>query len=267
MLCPVAFFAQFEHLKALTPFDKLTASRASPKGRGRKKVPGRCDDGNHMTENGPYKSPESSGQSPGDDAPEQRPLKSRNFTAWLIFGVVAAAFAIVYELGNDRELGEKHPAVGRRLPYLDLKPLTGGGSATSLTDLQGHVTLLDFWGTWCGPCVEEVPHIATIAAKYRSNPDFLVLPVSCGPGGQEDFTEIAEQTEAFLRNNRIEMPTYKDPGAYTRHAVDMLAGFQGYPTTIVLDRRCVVRGMWLGYRGGDERQIEKLVGELLNEPK
>ena len=42
-------------------------------------------------------------------------------------------------------------------------------------------------------------------------------------------------------------------------------GFQGYPTTLVLDRQGIIRGMWVGYQRGYEQQIEKLVAELLAE--
>jgi hypothetical protein len=47
----------------------------------------------------------------------------------------------------------------------------------------------------------------------------------------------------------------------------MAAGFSGYPTTIVLDRHGIIRGLWVGYRRGDERQIEKCVAEQLHKPE
>lgn len=198
-------------------------------------------------------------------ASDGRRAKRGNAVAWLIFCAAALAFAIVYEIGGNRDSGNGHAAVGKRLPQLELKPLTGGSSPISLADLEGRVTLLDFWGTWCPPCVEEVPHLAVIAEKFRSRPEFLLLPVSCG--GREDFAELAANTEAFLTSRQLTMPTYFDPGAYSRHGVDMIAGFQGYPTTIVLDRHGVIRGFWFGYYRGDERQIEKLVADLLEEKK
>jgi len=203
----------------------------------------------------------------GPSASDASRGKRGNTVAWLIFCAAALAFAIVYGLGGSHDPAGGHPAVGRRLPQLELKPLTGGGSPVSLVDLEGRVTLLDFWGTWCGPCVEEVPHLAVIAEKFRGHADFLMLPVSCGGGGREDFAELAANTQAFLTVRQLTMPTYIDPGGYSRHGVDMVAGFQGYPTTIVLDRRGVIRGFWIGYYGGDERQVEKLVGELLDEKK
>jgi thiol-disulfide isomerase/thioredoxin len=190
-----------------------------------------------------------------------------NVVAWLVFIAAAIAVGVVFETPGGEAMGIRHPAVGRRLPHLELKPLTGDAKAVTLADLDRKVTLIDYWGTWCPPCAEEFPHIATLAAKYRDRPDFSVLAVSCGGGSAERFDEIAVETEAFLKNLKIDMPTYKDPGGFSRRGVDMVAGFVGYPTTIVLDRQGVIRGMWVGYQQGYERQIEKLVGELLDSGK
>jgi thiol-disulfide isomerase/thioredoxin len=206
-----------------------------------------------------------------DSVPSDRPKpetshKRGNLAAWLVFFAAAIAVGIVFEMSGGEEMGVRHPAVGHRLPHLELKPLTGNGKAVTLADLDGKVTLIDYWGTWCPPCAEEFPHIATLAAKYRDRPDFSVLAVSCGGRSAERFDEIAVETEAFLQSFKIDMPTYKDPGGFSRRGVDMVAGFAGYPTTIVLDRQGVIRGMWVGYRQGYERQIEKLVGELLETP-
>jgi thiol-disulfide isomerase/thioredoxin len=190
--------------------------------------------------------------------------KSGGLATLLIFVAAAVVVALVFEMNSsvDRDIGIHHPAVGKRLPNLDLKPLTGGGKPIALGDLEGRVTLIDFWGTWCPPCRDEFPHIAALAARYANRPDFQALPVSCG-GGEEDYTVLAEQTKAFLDSYKIDLPTYKDPGEYSRRAVDMVAGFRGYPTTLVLDRQGIIRGLWFGYRAGYEQQIEKLVAELL----
>jgi thiol-disulfide isomerase/thioredoxin len=202
---------------------------------------------------------------PENRAAEKHRARRGNLMAWLIFIAAAAVIAAVFEFSGTSDTGTNHAAVGRRLPQLELKPLTGGGRDVSLADLQGRVTLIDFWGTWCPPCAEELPHIATLATKF-AGADFQVFAVSCGSDNRnENAAEIAEQTEAFLKSFKIALPTYFDDGAYTRRGLDMIAGFVGYPTTIILDRRGTIRGMWVGYQPGYERQIEKLIAELLNE--
>src|SRR5689334_9547756 len=49
-------------------------------------------------------------------------------------------------------MGTKHPAVGAVPPAWRVKPLTGIGTELDKSSLQGKVTLVNFWGTWCGPC-------------------------------------------------------------------------------------------------------------------
>jgi cytochrome c biogenesis protein CcmG/thiol:disulfide interchange protein DsbE len=200
---------------------------------------------------------------PGDSKPTDN-RKPAGLMALLIFVAAAVAIALIFEMSTSSDSGTHHRSVGHRLPHLDLKPLTGAGKPVALGDLEGRVTLIDFWGTWCPPCVEEFPHIAALAAKYGDRSDFKVLAVSCGGAEENGQAALAEQTEAFLQSYRIDLPTYRGPGGFSRQAVGMVAdGFGYYPTTLVLDRQGIIRGMWVGYRRGYEQQIEKLVVELL----
>jgi thiol-disulfide isomerase/thioredoxin len=202
---------------------------------------------------------------PEASQPEKQAGGRGNLMAWLIFIAAAVVVAAIFEFSGSGDTGTNQAAVGRRLPQLELKPLTGGGRPVSLRDLQGRVTLVDFWGTWCPPCAAELPHIAMLATKF-AGADFQVLAVSCGMDPRsEQALDLSEQTESFLKGFKINLPTYFDPGAYTRNGVEMIAGSIGYPTTIVLDRRGVIRGMWVGYRAGDERKLEKLIAKLLAE--
>jgi thiol-disulfide isomerase/thioredoxin len=167
---------------------------------------------------------------------------------------------------GDNYSGTSGPGIGQPIPQLSLKPLTGDSKPIELSSLAGRVVLIDFWGTWCPPCAEELPHVAAIAAKYDGRADFLCLPVSCG-GGAEKHDDLRDETIAFLQGYKLDLATYWDPGTYTRFGVEMAAGFSGYPTTIVLDRHGIIRGLWVGYRRGDERQIERCVAEQLDKPE
>jgi thiol-disulfide isomerase/thioredoxin len=159
--------------------------------------------------------------------------------------------------------GANHPQVGGLLGNLHLQPLTGDARPIELVELRGKVVLLNFWGTWCGPCVTEFPHIAALQQKHRDNPDLVVLPVSCEPGGSEDIEALREGTQAFLDRLKVSIPTYADPDVSARQVVARYVGFTGYPKTLVLDRQGIVRGIWDGYMPGDETQVQDLVWRLL----
>jgi len=160
---------------------------------------------------------------------------------------------------------ESHRAVGQRLPDLQLVPLTGASQPVGLEDLRGKVVLVNIWGPWCPPCREELPDIAAVERKFRARGDFLLLAVSCGRGGSDDVEELRKSTEALFSKSGIAMPTYADPERITREAFDAVGGFEGYPTTFLMDRQGVIREVWVGYDEGIESQLEELIPKLLSE--
>jgi thiol-disulfide isomerase/thioredoxin len=161
---------------------------------------------------------------------------------------------------------ESHRGVGQKLTFLELDPLTGGPPSLSVADLQGHVTLLNIWGTWCPPCREELPHMANLQKRFADRETFRLLAISYPPGGRSDDRQsLREDTEELLKRLNLDLPTYCDPGSKTLSAVDQLIVFSGYPTSVLLDRHGVVRDVWVGYRPGVETEMERRVDEVLSE--
>ncbi len=158
---------------------------------------------------------------------------------------------------------ESFRGVGRKLPALELEPLTGDAEPVNLKNLAGHVVVVNFWGTWCPPCRQEFPELAELYAEFRKNPEVRLLAVSCGPDGKEDPKELWENTRRFLAGSRREMPTYADPNETTRVAFDRVVGLQAFPTTFVMDRDGIIRGVWPGYHSRVVSEIKDLVQRLL----
>jgi cytochrome c biogenesis protein CcmG, thiol:disulfide interchange protein DsbE len=155
------------------------------------------------------------------------------------------------------------PGVGKRLPDLELEPLTGDGKSAKLDGLAGQVVAVNLWGTWCPPCRQEFPEIAELYEKLRNTPHFRLLAVSCGPGGKEDPKTLWNETKEFVADSGYEMPTYSDPNLTTRSAFDRVAGLRAFPTTFVIDGEGRIRGVWVGYRPGIAHEIQELVEPLL----
>jgi cytochrome c biogenesis protein CcmG, thiol:disulfide interchange protein DsbE len=164
---------------------------------------------------------------------------------------------------------EDHSGVGKPLSYLELRPLTGEGPSIALADLQNRVTLLNFWGTWCPPCRQELPHIAELYQRFAGHEAFRLLAVSCPAGGQaNDVQSLQEETAALLKRLDLKLPTYYDPDNGTLVALDKLIAFKGFPTTVLLDRRGVIRAVWgEGYRPGVETEMERYISQFLDEKK
>lgn len=177
--------------------------------------------------------------------------------AILLIGAVAIGLAYV--------MRPVPAGLGVPLSDLQLEPLTGDGQPLTLDDLSGKITLVNFWGTWCRPCMIEFPHIAELNERLRDAPDFMFVSVSCPRGSSDAFEETKERTLAYLTEENHKLRTYYDRGAITRFALmeDAELSSFGFPTTMVIDRKGIIRGFWQGYRPGLEREIEAHIRDLL----
>jgi len=97
------------------------------------------------------------------------------------------------------------------------------GKHESLADLRGKVVVLNFWATWCPPCVEETPSLIQLQKRLEPKGG-TILGVSL----DDDQNAYAE----FLKNYHIDFPTYRDPTK--KSALDY--GTVMYPETYVIDR-------------------------------
>ncbi len=173
-------------------------------------------------------------------------LTKRNQKKRFITGAVATlltislAFALVYfNFFHDKPAPEAVPLpdvgyeVGESCYAYDLK-LVGSDETINIKDLKGKVVVVNFWGTWCGPCVAELPHFNEIAAEYKD--DVVVIAVH-----STLIQETAEQfvNEKYPNSNMIfacDVP-YDD-------TIDLyfsaLGGTDYYPRTVVVDRDGVI---------------------------
>jgi thiol-disulfide isomerase/thioredoxin len=181
---------------------------------------------------------------------------------------VAGAFVFYVRpawLGGGPDL-DAYPKLGS----LSLTPVSSKDDPLSLADLEGKAVLLNFWGTWCPPCVHEFPDVLALAKEYQQRDDFRVLAVSCGQGFDDakGIDEVRVATQAFLEQRFVEMPVYLDPDENTRNAIREVAAqrvmqMQAFPTTLLLDREHHIRVVWVGAQSKEvfAKQIEKLLNE------
>lgn len=188
---------------------------------------------------------------------------------WLLFAVVAGVALLLISRSWPRAgggVGRSHPGVGQKLPSVELTPLTTDGDPVTSVDLAGRVVVLNFWGTWCPPCLMELPHIAQLGQRYGDEKRFKLLAVSCGggPPTNDRIDDLQRPTVALLQRARLPLAAYADPGGQTRERLADAGLFEhGYPTNLVVDRQGIVRGVWIGYRPGVEHELAALVDELL----
>jgi thiol-disulfide isomerase/thioredoxin len=158
---------------------------------------------------------------------------------------------------------QSHPAVGAKLsslPIASIADLTRDPPA-----LAGRVTLLNFWGTWCGPCRRELPGLGRIAMSLSDDPRFQLVAIACTSGGSESPAELAAEAGEFLLGQRLPISAYvfTDP-----LGTDLLATslrLQAVPATYLIGPDAKVRHAWVGYRPRDEAEMAAAIVALLKE--
>ncbi len=103
----------------------------------------------------------------------------------------------------------------------------------ALHELRGKVVVLNFWATWCAPCVEEMPSMVQMQQKLKDK-GITVLAVSV------DVDQKAY--ERFLREHRVDLLTVRDPDQKS----NLLYGTTQFPETYVIDRQGVIRRKFIG---------------------
>ena len=158
--------------------------------------------------------------------------------------------------------GPSSQLVGKTVPSLDIIPLERVGPTPTL---EGRLTLLNFWGTWCPPCRQELPGLVRLASRLATEPRFQLIAVSCGGGARDDLNQLREDTTAFLASAGLALETWADPTGRTRQAFASQLGFSAYPTSYLIGTDARVLAVWQGYSATVEAEIARSVAAALKQ--
>lgn len=202
-----------------------------------------------------------------DDAAEQQTLgkqprgSGRMIGLFLLLAVVMTMVLVVKSFTPPSDPNAS-PAVGQVFEKLQFEPLTDDAQPISFADVQGQVTLINFWGPWCGPCRIEFPELVELQ-KDLSGPRFRFVSVSYShaPGDPQ----LRTQTAAFLKSQQFELPVHQDPQFAAAQSLLKLTGDPNFsfPTTVLVDQQGVIRSIWVGYRPGIAKEMRQRIAELL----
>jgi thiol-disulfide isomerase/thioredoxin len=132
-------------------------------------------------------------------------------------------------------------------------PAFGGddlaGEKLSLEGLKGRVVVLDFWATWCGPCVAAIPHIQKLADKFKDQP-VTVMGVNGDDKGKE------AKVRKFLETKKITLRQFMDAdGSVAKKYL-----VSGIPSLFIIDKEGVIRDAHVGFSG--EGMVDELAEKI-----
>ncbi len=162
---------------------------------------------------------------------------------------------------------EKLAALALRRAPLDLKRTAFDGREVDFTNLRGKVVLIDFWATWCVPCMEQMPEIKRLHAKYRDQ-GLEVIGVTDDipardPAAPRGVEKNPAMLQTFLEKEGMPWPQIWDqtPSSERRGPKELLVlfGVSELPTTLLVDRQGRIHSV--EGHGGDK--LETAIRRLL----
>jgi cytochrome c biogenesis protein CcmG/thiol:disulfide interchange protein DsbE len=142
--------------------------------------------------------------------------------------------------------GSRPPRIGSAAPDFTVQD---SQNKVTLSQLRGQIVVLNFWATWCAPCVEEVPSLVAMQQRMKAK-GVTVLAVSV------DVDDSAYRH--FVKDHNVNLLTVRDPDQKS----NALYGTAKFPETYVIDRNGVIRRKFIGAVDWTEPDITDFLGKL-----
>lgn len=156
--------------------------------------------------------------------------------------LAAGAAGVWVGVDAGEEEGARDPAgeASLAIPADVVEFPTLDGDTASLADHRGEVVLLNLWGTWCHPCLREIPDLVELQGKIEPRGGTIVgLAVDSGS---------PEEIRTFAERHGINYPIWHSSG---RRVMEHYRAM-GYPTTLLIDRQGVIRERFVGVQTAPE---------------
>lgn len=122
-------------------------------------------------------------------------------------------------------------------PSPDFSMLSLTGERVTLASIKGKVAVVNFWATWCGPCIKELPHFQEFHEKMKGDPGVVVLAVTTD--------ENRALVQPFISKNKYTFTVLYDEGLKSE------LGIRGIPATFVIDPKGIIRLRMIGFNNNE----------------
>lgn len=158
-------------------------------------------------------------------------------------------------VAEAREAGTKNLSKDALFVY-DFKVTTIDGEVIRLSQLRGKIVIVDFWGTWCAPCLKEIPHFVKLKEEFEERLEIVGMTWEQGQSGAKVIKKIRRAAKKLKINYPLTL--------VTRQAdLDKVPDWKGFPTTLFIDKKGRVRAKEVGYR--DYETIHEMLHALDDE--
>jgi cytochrome c biogenesis protein CcmG, thiol:disulfide interchange protein DsbE len=142
--------------------------------------------------------------------------------------------------------GTRPPRIGTAAPDFTVRD---SDRTVTLSQLKGQVVVLNFWATWCPPCIEEMPSLVQMQQRMKAK-GVTVLAVS---------VDVDENSyRRFLKDHNVNLLSVRDPDQKSNG----LYGTFKFPETYVIDRNGIMRRKFIGAVDWTEPDIIEYLGKL-----
>lgn len=134
------------------------------------------------------------------------------------------------------------------------------GKKHSIEEYKGKVVVINFWATWCGYCVEEMPEFEKVYKEFGSNKKDVIILGVAGPKSKENSNNVDVEKDkiiSFLKKKNITYPSLMDE---TGKSFDEY-GVKYFPTTYVINKKGYLEGFVNGAISGE--QLKNAINETL----
>jgi thiol-disulfide isomerase/thioredoxin len=177
-------------------------------------------------------------------------VKKKGLVLLIIFVAAVAVFFITFKTPQTTRVTLTE--IGSAPPNFELTDINN--KSVKISDLKGSVVLVNFWATWCGSCVEEIPSMERMFRLLSGDSRFKVVTIL--------YKDDLQRATGYMLQNGYTFPVFLNPDS----SAEKTFSITGIPETFILDKKGILRHKVIGPEEWDTPRVLETLRTLINEP-